>query len=203
MTESAGDVKTLRSRQAARADWLAEKWDEIAPQYEGDPDWLRQLATQLELWVGDELDDPLYLEASYGPVPEQAASESGTFVPWNALNSDTLYLRALTMTQFVSVDVQKDSGQVAVASVSVVVVPRSQLELLRADDMTLVGPQPDTIRLTLRYAGVSQSFLIPHADDYGDREKWRTGDDLRVFSALRADLRTPLAVTGEPVIAIV
>ena len=203
MTESSGDVKTFRSRRVARADWLAEKWDAIRSQYQDDPDWLRQLATQLELWVGDELDDPMYLEVSYGPVPEEAASESGTFVPRNALTSDTLYLRALTETQFVAVDVRKDSGQVAVASVLVVVVPRSHLESLQASDMTLGGPQPDTIRLTLRYAGVPQSFLIPHAHGYGNSDKWRAGNDLRVFSALRDDLRTPPAVTGEPVIAIV
>lgn len=203
MTENAGDVKTLRSRRVARADWLAEKWDEIRPQYQDDPDWLRQLATQLELWVGDELHDPLYQEVSYGPVPEEAASESGTYVPWNALNSDILYLRALTKTQFVAVDVRKDSGQVAVASVSVVVVPRSHLESLRAEDMTLFGSQPDTVRLTLQYAGVPQSFQIPHANDYIDRDRWCAGGDLQVFSVLRADLRTPHAVTGEPIIAIV
>ncbi|MGA0567337.1 hypothetical protein ACO2Q7_08405 [Rathayibacter sp. KR2-224] len=146
MTENAGDARTLQGRQRARADWLAEKWDEIRPQYRDDPDWLRQLATQLELWVGDELGEPLYLEVSYGPVPDEAAGESGASVPWNALNSDTLYLRALTKTQFVAVDVRKASGQVAVASVSLVVVPRSHLESLQAEDMTSMGPRPDTIR---------------------------------------------------------
>lgn len=205
MAENTGDMKSLRGRRVARADWLAERWDEITPRYQDDPNWLRQLATQLELWVGDELDNPLYLEVSYGPLAEEAASESGGFVPWNALNSDTLYLRALTKTQFVAVDVQKDGGQVAVASVSVVVVPRSHLESLQAHDMiSLAGLQPDTIRLTLRYAGVPQSFLIPHADDYRDMDKWCTGntfeclDSCATISGLRPrSLASPLSPSSK------
>ncbi|MDF2561558.1 MAG: hypothetical protein K0R99_3004 [Microbacterium sp.] len=202
MTENEGEAKTLRSRRFARTEWLEEKWDEIRPNLQDDPDWLRQLATQLELWVGDELDDPLYLEVSYGPVPDDAVSESSTLLLWNALNSDTLYLRALTKSHFVAVDVQKASGQVAEATVSVVLVPRSHLESLQAVDLAVGDSRPDTVRLTLHYSNTSQSFQIPHSDDYSVLSNWRTRDDLRVFSSLRDDLRTEAVAAGKPVIDI-
>lgn len=202
MTGSTGDARTLRQRQVARADWLAEMWDEIRPKYEDNPEWLRRLATQLELWVGDELDDADYLEASYAPVPDETFRESGGVLLSNALNSDTLYLRALTATQFVTVDIRKASGQVAVATVLVDLIPRSHLESLQATEMTMVGTQPDTMRLILRYAGRPEPFLIPHAEDYDDRDRWLKGEDLRVFGSLRDDLRSEAVATGKPVIEV-
>jgi hypothetical protein len=62
--------------------------------------------------------------------------------------------------------------------------------------------RPDTVRLTLHYSNTSQSFQIPHSDDYSVLSNWRTRDDLRVFSSLRDDLRTEAVAAGKPVIDI-
>jgi hypothetical protein len=179
---------TLQVRRNSRLEWFAERWDKICPPQEADPNWLRQLATQLELWVADELDDALHLEIGFGPVPEGAGSTAQEPVESNAYNSDVLYLRALTEHYFVAVDVNKASRQAADAEVSVLVIPRARLESLQAIDMKTRGLTPDSVRLSLRYVGVTQSFRIPHEDDYIDAETWRGGEDVRVFNALRGDL---------------
>lgn len=75
-----------------------------------------------------------------------------------------------------AVDVQKASGQVAVANVSVVLVARSHLESLQADDLAVRDTQPDTFRLTLHYSNTSRTFQIPHSDDYSVLSNRRTGE---------------------------
>ena len=191
MATSSSDAP-LRAAQNRRVDWLEERWIGIRRKYSSIPDWLTRLARQLELWVGDELDnEPAYLEVSFGPVPPDAVPVSGESVGWNAFYANALFLRALTATFFVAVDVQKPTSQIAEASVSIFIIPRSTLRTLQATDWTVSATESDTVRLELRYDGTEVPFHIPHADEMFDTTPWLGGDDLRVFRELRDDLWAP------------
>ncbi len=199
MDDAGERASTLPALRDARVNWLAARWPNVLPKFERTPDWLRRLAQQLELWVGEELDGALYLEAGFGPVTDQADEHPPEFLEWDAFNSDTLYLRAITDRFFIAVDVAKPAHQVAEAVAAVIITPRSRLEHLDAKDMTTRGPEPDSIRLMLGYADLARLFTVPHADDYGHVNQWRAGEDLRIFRALREDLWQPTG-TAETVL---
>lgn len=160
--------------------------------YEGIPAWLSQLARQLELWVGEELDsNPPYLEVSFGQPPTNAVPAAGERLSRNAFYADALFLRSVTKSFWVAVDVGKPSGQIADASVSVVVVPRTRLISLQAIDWSLRWGEPETIRLKLSYDGVESSFCVSHVEESVDTVAWIGGDGLRLFRTLRDDLWSP------------
>lgn len=191
-------VEPLRTRQTTRVEWLEEKWDQISPRQSSEPIWLRQLALQLELWVGSELDTPQYLEASHeAPAPPVVP---GDRVENNAWNSTGLYLRAVTAGHFVAIDVSKAAFQSADARVTVFVAPRASVRSLQASEWSSRGgEEPDTIRLTVMFDGSDQAFTLPFADDYIHAKEWREGNAEKLFLALRDDLR---GAAGEAVIAV-
>src|SRR3546814_12187737 len=98
----------LFAQQAPMLKRLEEAWDELTYRHEGPPLWLRRLALQLELWVGEEeLSKAVYYEASFDYPPEDLR-EAQPDLKVNAYKSEALYLSALNYGLMVGVDVKLD-----------------------------------------------------------------------------------------------
>ncbi|HAN23429.1 MAG: hypothetical protein CMH36_07390 [Microbacterium sp.] len=186
----------LNAMRIAMRDRLEKAWDGLSGRYEDPPEWLDRLALQLELWVGDELDDALHIQIGYDlPPAESPPFHKRQVLEVNALNSETLYLRALTKSYFVDVEVQKVVGERKQVTTNIHVVPRDRLRKLAAEEITLRGPKPDAIRLRMSYAGAGE-YLIPR-DVQGDDEAWRTGGGVDLFRELRGDLWLPVVTDSK------
>lgn len=191
----------LNAMRIAMRDRLEEAWDGLSGRHQDPPTWLNRLALQLELWVGDELDDPLYVEIGYDRPPLEAPPiDERQPLAANALNSETLYLRALTRSYFVDVEVQKAVGVREHVATTVHVVPRDRLSKLAAEEIILRGPEPDAIRLRVSYAG-AEEYLVPR-DVERDVEAWRSGGGMDLFRELRGDLWLPVVTDSKAVVRV-
>lgn len=187
-----------KDRSYALIERLLDAWDGLRPRQTDTPKWVARLAFQLDLWVGDELDHTLYQEIGYDHPPTEAHEAAGKMLDSNALNSSSLYLRAISTNFFVAVDVQKASGQNATVEVAVFLAPRSHLASLEVEEIDVHGLGPDTTQLTLRYAGRESAFVLPRNED--PLNFWEEGEDTKVFRALRDDLWAEAGASGSPVL---
>lgn len=189
---------TTRDRQRARAEALLEHWDGLRARNTDTPKWVMTLALQLELWVGTELrEDNVHYEITYDYPPADAQRTArATHVETDALSSTALYIRALTDSFFVAVDVSKPSGQPEPATVSMSLIPRSQLTSLAVEEVPVEDPRPNPIQLVLTYAN-GESFTLPRRD--GSLGQWRSGEETAVLRALQKDLWLPPLVAGRAV----
>lgn len=183
-----GEIHKIR---VAMRDQLEANWDGLSGRHEPPPGWLESLAVQLQLWVGDELDDPLHLEISFDPPPADLPLPPGELTEANALNSELLYLRALTKSYFVDVEVKKVAGERGQVATTVLLVPRDRLQKLAAKEIVMRGPnEPDALQLRVSYAGAGE-YLIPRNVE-NDDEAWRTERGVKLFGELRGDLWMPV-----------
>ncbi|GAB3155427.1 hypothetical protein GCM10027058_27730 [Microbacterium neimengense] len=186
----------LNAVRIAMRDRLEKAWDGLSGRHDDPPEWLDRLALQLELWVGDELEGAPYLEIGFDkpPAESQRFNRHQDF-PFNALNSETLYLRALTRSYFVDVEVQKVVGEREQVATTVHLVPRDRLRKLAAEEITMRGPKPDAIQLRVTYAGAGE-YLIPRDAETAD-DAWRKGGGVDLFRELRGDLWRPVVTDSK------
>lgn len=186
----------LNAMRIAIRDRLEEAWDGLSGRHENPPEWLDRLALQLELWVGDELENATHLQVGYNsPVVESPPFQNRHLLDANALSSETLYLRALTTSYFIDVEVQKVTGEREQVEATVHVVPRDRLRQLGAEEITMRGPKPDAIQIRVSYTGAGE-YLIPR-DVESDDEAWRTGGGVSLFRELRGDLWLPVVTDSK------
>lgn len=184
---------------------LEKAWDGISSKDAPIPDWLAGLALQLQLWVGDELSEAfqdegkksLYYVAGWDePSAGVRRIHRDMDAPWDARQSDRLYLRAITDSYFVDVEVEKVMGTAEPTDIKLFVVPRDRLRKLSVSEMATRGDVPDALRMTLTYDGDARSFDIPRGEN---REAtWRESEGLAVFRELQSDLWREPVQGGKP-----